>query len=134
MFREHVIVNEVEESLKNAIDQDEGRVLIREFTVAAQIEPEYGLPYHEWFIEFDTPPKQKEIFAARVDKAMQAKNIYYNDLIEGKILRPLLIREVKKNGFKNYMKSIGKLGGQNKVPRVANNREIADALKKHLIK
>ena len=65
---------------------------------------------------------------------MQAKNIYYNDLIEGKILRPLLIREVKKNGFKNYMKSIGKLGGQNKVPRVANNREIADALKKRLIK
>ena len=133
-FGEHVIVNEVEESLKNAIDQDEGRVLIREFTVAAQIEPEDGLPYHEWFIEFDTPPKQKEVFAARVDKAMQAKNIYYNDLIEGKILRPLLIREVKKNGFKNYMKSIGKLGGQNKVPRVANNREIADALKKRLIK
>jgi phage-related tail protein len=65
---------------------------------------------------------------------MQAKNIYYQDLIVGKVLRPLIIQEVVKEGFTNYMKSIGKLGGQNKVPRVADNRKIADVLEAYLVK
>ena len=133
-FGEHVIVSEVEQALKEAIEQQEESVRVREFTVAPQIEPKEGLPYHEWFIEFDTPPQDKIAFALKIDQAMQAKNIYYQDLIVGKVLRPLIIREVVKEGFTNYMKSIGKLGGQNKVPRVADNRKIADVLEVYLVK
>ncbi len=132
-FGEHVIVSEVEKALKQAIDLDSSNVRVREFTVAPEIEPERGLPFHEWFIEFDTPPRNLNAFAKRIDMAMQAQNIYYNDLITGKILRPLQIREVVPEGFKNYMKSIGKLGGQNKVPRVSDNRKIADVLNDYLI-
>jgi len=133
-FGEHVIVSEVEKALKQAIDSEKETVRIREFTVAPQVEPEEELPYHEWFIEFDTPPADLKNFAAKIDQALQGKNIYYNDLIEGKVLRPLLIRKVGKDGFKKYMKSIGKLGGQNKVPRVSDNRNIADKLKDFVIK
>lgn len=132
-FGEHVIVSEVEKALKQAIDSDLTNVTVREFTVAPQVEPQKGLPYHEWFIEFDNPPINLEAFASRIDKAMQVQNIYYNDLIIGKILRPLLIRNVAPEGFKKYMKSEGKLGGQNKVPRVSDNRKIADVLNDYLI-
>ena len=132
-FGEHVIVSEVERALKQAIDSDLTNVTVREFTVAPQVEPQKGLPYHEWFIEFDNPPINLEAFASRIDEAMQAQNIYYNDLIIGKILRPLLIRNVAPEGFKNYMKREGKLGGQNKVPRVSDNRMIADVLNDYLI-
>ena len=133
-FGEHVIVSEIEDSLKEAIDQDSSIVRVREFSVAPQIEPELGLPYHEWFIEFETPPKNLEVFAKKIDDVMRAKNIYYNDLITGKILRPLILRKVVTEGFKKYMKSIGKLGGQNKVPRASDNRKIANVLKDYLIK
>jgi len=133
-FGEHVIVSEVEQALKQALDSEKEAVRIREFTVAPQIAPKEGLPYHEWFIEFDTPPANLERFAAKIDLALQAKNIYYKDLIEGKVLRTLLIRQVGKEGFKMYMKSIGKLGGQNKVPKVADNRNIADKLEGFVIK
>ena len=129
-FGEHVIVSEVEQSLKEAIEKTEDIIRVKEFTVAPQIAPKTGLPYHEWFIEFETPPKEKDTFANNIDFAMKSKNIYYNDLIEGKILRPLVITVIQKNGFQEYMKSIGKLGGQNKVPRVSDNRLIADSLKK----
>ena len=105
-FGEHVIVSEIEDSLKEAIDQDSSIVRVREFSVAPQIEPELGLPYHEWFIEFETPPKNLEVFAKKIDDVMRAKNIYYNDLITGKILRPLILRKVVTEGFKKYMKSI----------------------------
>ena len=131
-FGEHVIVSEVEQSLKEAIDKTKEIIRVKEFTVAPQITPKAGLPYHEWFIEFEKPPKGKDIFAANIDYAMRNKNIYYNDLIEGKILRPLVITEVQKNGFQKYMKSIGKLGGQNKVPRVSDDRLIGDSLEKYI--
>ena len=132
-FGEHVIVSEVERALKQAIDSDLTNVTIREFTVAPQVEPQKGLPYHEWFIEFDNPPVNLEAFASRIDDAMQAQNIYYNDLITGKILRPLLIKKVAPEGFKNYMKSQGKLGGQNKVPKVSDDRKIVEVLNDYLI-
>ena len=132
-FGEHVIVSEVEQSLKEAIEKTEEIIRVKEFTVAPKITPKAGLPYHEWFIEFETSPRGKDIFAANIDYAMRNKNIYYNDLIEGKILRPLVITEVQINGFQKYMKSIGKLGGQNKVPRVSDDRLIADGLKKFTI-
>ena len=132
-FGEHVIVSEVEQSLKEAIEKTEEIIRVKEFTVAPKITPKAGLPYHEWFIEFETSPRGKDIFAANIDYAMRNKNIYYNDLIEGKILRPLVITEVQINGFQKYMKSIGKLGGQNKVPRVSDDRLIADSLEKYII-
>ena len=127
-FGEHVIVSEVEQALQQVVSRSKEEILIRELTVAPQISPTEGLPFHEWFIEFDTPPKDLDQFAFEVDKAMINKNIYYKDLIAGKILRALVIRPVAKGGFKSYMKSIGKLGGQNKVPRVSDNRKIADQL------
>ena len=127
-FGEHVIVSEVEQSLKKAIQQEEKEVMIREFTVAPQVKPKSGLPYHEWLIEFEVEPINLEKFALNIDQAMQKKNIYYDDLIRGNILRPLIIKKVMKDGFQNYMKSIGKLGGQNKIPRVSDNRKIANAL------
>ncbi len=132
-FGEHVIVSEVEQALKEAIDYDKADVRVREFTVAPELKPAKGLPFHEWFIEFETLPKDVKVFAKKIDGVMQEKNIYYNDLIAGKVLRPLIIRLVVKGGFVSYMKSIGKLGGQNKVPRVNDNRKIANVLKEYLI-
>ena len=131
-FGEHVIVSEVEQALQQAVASERTEVMIREFTVAPQVKPNTGLPYHEWFIEFDQPPADLNTFALKIDQAMQNKNIYYNDLITGKVLRPLVIRMVAKDGFKNYMKTIGKLGGQNKVPRVSDNRKIAEVLISYL--
>ncbi|AEH00870.1 GH3 auxin-responsive promoter family protein [Lacinutrix sp. 5H-3-7-4] len=130
-FGEHVIAKEVEHALKMATKTE--NISINEFTVAPQISPESGLPYHEWFIEFEKVPENKLALAQKIDAAMQQQNSYYLDLIEGKVLQPLKITIVPKNGFKNYMKSIGKLGGQNKIPRLANDRKIADALKNQII-
>ncbi len=125
-FGEHVIGKEVEDSLKEAIEGE--NISINEFTVAPQVNPVSGLPYHEWFIEFENTPENIEGLASKIDKALRNKNSYYNDLITGNILRKLVVRQVKQNGFNEYMKSIGKLGGQNKTPRLANNRDIADKL------
>ena len=125
-FGEHVIGKEVETAMKEATRDTS--IAVREFTVAPQVNPAQGLPYHEWMIEFETPPTDITAFAAQLDQAMEAQNIYYQDLIQGKVLQPLVVTAVKKDGFKHYMKSIGKLGGQNKVPRLSNDRKIADAL------
>lgn len=126
-FGEHVIGKEVEEALQQVAQQHGLRIV--EFTVAPQIAPpEGGSPYHEWFIEFDEAPKNLESFAADLDAAMIAQNIYYRDLIEGRILRPLVIRSLPRDAFRMYMKNEGKLGGQNKVPRLSNDRKIAQVL------
>ena len=125
-FGEHVIAKEVEYAMKKAVK--EHGIEISEFTVAPQTNPPEGLPYHEWLIEFEGEPKNLDIFAQSLDKYLQEQNSYYLDLISGKILKPLVITSVKKNGFQEYMKSIGKLGGQNKIPRLSNDRKIADAL------
>lgn len=127
-FGEHVIGKEVETAMKEATANTDIR--IKEFTVAPQVNPESGLPYHEWLVEFDVKPKDRVAFEARLDAAMEAQNVYYQDLIQGNVLRPLVVTDVAKNGFQTYMKSIGKLGGQNKVPRLSNDRKIADALPK----
>ncbi|MBK8969598.1 MAG: GH3 auxin-responsive promoter family protein [Lewinellaceae bacterium] len=126
-FGEHVIGKEVEEALLPVANAMGVRIV--EFTVAPQVNPsEGGLPYHEWFIEFDTPPADLPAFEAAVDRAMREQNIYYDDLITGNVLRPLVIRALPRDAFREYMKTQGKLGGQNKVPRLANDRKIADAL------
>ena len=130
-FGEHVIGKEVEKALNDSILGTE--INISEFTVAPQVNPKNGLPYHEWFIEFENEPKDLEDLASKIDASMQAQNIYYFDLIEGKVLRPLVIRKVKKGGFHEYMKSIGKFGGQNKIPQLSDNRKIADILQDFLV-
>jgi hypothetical protein len=127
-FGEHVIGEEVEQSLIRAAEEE--GVRITEFTVAPMIQQGKGKSYHEWFIEFENKPADLDGFANKVDINLRNKNIYYNDLITGNILLPLHIRPVKKHGFIDYMKSIGKLGGQNKVPRLSNDRNIATALEK----
>ena len=123
-FGEHVIGKEVERALQEAMVGTNSS--INEFTVAPQITPTSGLPYHEWFIEFENEPVDIDAFAMEIDNKMRLQNSYYNDLIEGKVLKNLVITKVEKNGFQNYMKSIGKLGGQNKIPRLSNDRIIAN--------
>ncbi|CAM2734581.1 Phenylacetate-coenzyme A ligase PaaK, adenylate-forming domain family [Flavobacterium succinicans] len=122
-FGEHVIGKEVESALQEAIQGS--AIRINEFTVAPQITPKEGLPYHEWFIEFENEPEDEVAFAEAIDQAMRKQNIYYDDLILGNVLRKVVITKVAKNGFQDYMKSIGKLGGQNKIPRLSNDRKIA---------
>ncbi|MFH6966005.1 GH3 auxin-responsive promoter family protein [Flavobacterium sp. FlaQc-28] len=126
-FGEHVIANEVENAMKEATAGT--NIVINEFTVAPQITPSSGLPYHEWFIEFENEPENMETFAAAIDDSMRKQNIYYDDLITGNVLQKVVVTKVSKNGFQEYMKSQGKLGGQNKIPRLSNNRDIADNLK-----
>jgi hypothetical protein len=127
-FGEHVIGKEVEHALKQAMENTS--IQINEFTVAPQIIPLEGLPYHEWFIEFENAPENIIAFAEAIDAEMRLQNTYYDDLIVGKVLQKLVITKVPKNGFQEYMKSIGKLGGQNKIPRLSNDRTIADLLKR----
>jgi len=126
-FGEHVIGKEVESALQEAIIGT--NIRINEFTVAPQITPKEGLPYHEWCIEFENEPDNLETFALQIDEAMRKQNAYYDDLIVGNVLRTVVIKKVAKNGFQEYMKSIGKLGGQNKLPRLSNDRSIADFFK-----
>jgi hypothetical protein len=129
-FGEHVIGEEVEYSLMKAAT--EAGVQITEFTVAPMISGGKGKSYHEWLVEFDHRPDNMDHFADLVDQNLRQKNIYYDDLIRGNILLPLKIRTVKKNGFIDYMKSVGRLGGQNKVPRLSNDRSLAGAMEAFL--
>lgn len=125
-FGEHVIAEEVEKALKQAAEQQHAEIV--EFTVAPMVTPTDGLPYHEWFIEFHKMPDDLERFRLAIDDSLQKQNIYYRDLIQGHILQSLKLRLLKKDSFINYMRAQGKLGGQNKVPRLANDRKIADEL------
>ena len=127
-FGEHVIGKEVEQAMQEAIIDSDVRV--SEFTVAPQINPKEGLPYHEWFIEFENEPEDMFALAKKIDESLQKQNSYYFDLIKGKVLQPLKITQVKKGGFQDYMKSIGKLGGQNKLPRLSNDRKIVEGFPK----
>ena len=125
-FGEHVIGEEVEYALLKAANEE--GVAITEFTVAPAISQKEGKSYHEWFIEFDNEPIDMASFRDKVDDNLRQKNVYYDDLIRGNILQKLQIRKIRKNGFIDYMKSEGKLGGQNKVPRLSNDRDIAEKL------
>jgi len=125
-FGEHVIGKEVEQAIVNTVSRF--KASLTEFTVAPQVNPDSGLPYHEWFVEWDVEPKDLEKFSNELDVAMQEQNIYYKDLIKDKVLRPLVVTSVENDGFRRYMETQGKLGGQNKVPRLSNDRKIADAL------
>lgn len=126
-FGEHVIAQEVEKALKNTLEKFPAT--ISEFHIAPQVNPTEGLPYHEWFIEFQTPPENMEAFKKELDHQIQIQNDYYFDLIDGKVLQRLKITSIAENGFNSFMKSQNKLGGQFKLPRLSNDRQIADALK-----
>jgi hypothetical protein len=126
-FGEHVIGEEVEQAMLQACAMHQAKVT--EFTVAPMIQQGAGKSYHEWLVEFEAPPADMQQFSQTLNNLMREKNVYYDDLMRGNILLPLQLTTVARNGFINYMKSIGKLGGQNKVPRLSNNREIAEALK-----
>ncbi len=131
-FGEHVIAKEVEEALSKAIAASDARV--NEFTVAPQINPEgQGLPYHEWFIEFEKQPSDMPRFIRELDDALQEQNTYYYDLIQGKVLQLLKVRCIRENGFRDYMKHIGKLGGQNKIKRLSNDRQMAEELTSYTV-
>ncbi len=125
-FGEHVIGEEVEHALLKAANEENIKII--EFTVAPNISQNEGKSFHEWFIEFENAPNDINSFIEKVDNNLRNKNVYYDDLIRGNILEKLQIRQVRKNGFIDYMKSIGKLGGQNKVPRLSNDRKVADEL------
>lgn len=130
-FGEHVIGKEVEDAMLRTCEQLKAKVV--EFTVAPQINPQDGgKPFHEWYIEFDTEPENLKAFAECLNNEMVKQNIYYDDLITGHILRPLEIRKMSKEAFRKYMKSEGKLGGQNKVPRLSNDRKLVDALSPYI--
>lgn len=131
-FGEHVIGEEVERAISQTAEKHNAQVV--EFTVAPQVEPPEGLPYHEWFIEFSKDPDDLQAFAQELDCALQHQNSYYLDLISGSILRPLIVRSVVTKGFEQFMKSQGKLGGQNKIPRLSNDRKIANALSGNLLR
>jgi len=129
-FGEHVIGEEVEAAMLKAANEQ--NIKITEFTVAPMIAQGDGKSYHEWLVEFEDTHANLDEFEKKIDDNLRQKNVYYDDLIKGNILQPLKITSLQKNGFINYMKSQGKLGGQNKVPRLSNDRIIADELKNYL--
>lgn len=128
-FGEHVIAFEVEEAMKAALERFPAQ--ITEFHLAPQVNPDEGLPYHEWLIEFEKEPENMDLFRSELDDQLRKRNTYYDDLITGNILQKLQITKLKKNAFHEYARSQGKLGGQNKIPRLANDRKIADQLELH---
>jgi len=127
-FGEHVIGKEVESAMQETLEAHNAHVT--EFTVAPQVTPKEGLPHHEWWVAFDKLPEDLATFAATLDVAMRKQNTYYDDLISGGVLRPLVVRPLPTDAFEQYMKNIGKLGGQNKTPRLTNDRKIAEGLNK----
>ena len=129
-FGEHVISEEVEQSLSDVCKIK--NLYLLEFTVAPEINPKKGLPFHEWWIEFENPKIELKEIEEILDQKIQERNIYYKDLIKGKILKNLEIRLVKKGGFNKYMNSLGKFGGQNKIPKLSNNRNFVEGLKNYI--
>ena len=125
-FGEHVIAEEVEGAAQEAVAAHGG--VMSEFHVAPQVTPDEGLPYHEWVVAFDTLPEDMAAFATTLDAALQTRNPYYKDLIQGAVLRPAVVTPVPADRFTEAMRKRGKLGGQNKVPRLANDRAMADLL------
>ncbi|MFZ1658459.1 MAG: GH3 auxin-responsive promoter family protein, partial [Flavobacteriales bacterium] len=125
-FGEHVIAEEVEGALKDAVAAHPCEVA--EFTVAPQLSPKEGLPFHEWHIEFAAQPKDMAAFSLAIDAALQRRNPYYKDLITGNVLRTLVIIPVPRGGFATWMKARGMNDAQSKVPRLANDRKYVEGL------
>ncbi len=131
-FGEHVIVEEAEEAITEAAKNT--GTLVTEFTLAPLVDNPDGLPCHQWFVEFSKEPDDMKQFAEILDKSLQERNPYYKDLVSGNILQRAIVEKVPKNTFNRYMKSVGKLGGQNKVPHLSNDRKIADWIEDNILK
>jgi hypothetical protein len=125
-FGEHVIIEEIEYCMSKAIEKF--NLQVTEFTVAPQVNPSEGLPYHEWFIECDGMNHDMDIIASYIDELLQSKNSYYKDLIVGQVIQSLKINLLVPHTFEKYLTAQGKMGGQNKVMRVRNDREMVDLL------
>jgi hypothetical protein len=126
-FGEHVIGEEVEKAMKETMSKFKEAEVV-EFTVVPNVTPKEGLPHHEWLVEFAKIPADLEAFAKDLNINLQKLNTYYNDLISGNILTNLKITPLKRDAFREMMKAKGKLGGQNKVPRLSNDRTLAEEL------
>lgn len=126
-FGEHVIAEEVEKAMNKTLVKFP-EVSIVEFTVAPQVNPDSGLPLHQWYVEFANKPHNLSDYEKDLNLQLRKLNSYYDDLITGNILRGLEIIPLNINAFRDYMKSQGKLGGQNKLPRLSNDRKIAEFL------
>jgi GH3 auxin-responsive promoter len=124
-FGEHIIAEEADKAMAHACAVTQQ--IVDEFHLAPQVHPAEGLPYHEWFVEADDA-LHIHILAEALDQKMQELNIYYKDLIAGHVLQKAQVTLVPRGTFNRYMASQGKLGGQNKLPRLSNDRKIADAL------
>jgi hypothetical protein len=125
-FGEHVIGKEVEQAIAEISSQENLKII--DFTVVPEVNPKEGLPYHEWFIEFEKSPSDMRALSETIDQSIRSQNIYYNDLRTGHILRTAVITPIRRNGFRDMMKKKGKLGGQNKVPRLSNDRTLVNEL------
>lgn len=125
-FGEHVIAEEVEGAIQDAMAKAGG--VVTEFHVAPEVNPQEGLPFHEWFVEFSKAPDDEKAFEAAVNAGVIQRNPYYRDLISGSILQNAQLRKLEKGVFHQAMANRGKLGGQNKPPRLANGREFASEL------
>jgi hypothetical protein len=125
-FGEHVIAEEVEGAVQDAMAKAGG--VVTEFHVAPEVNPQEGLPFHEWFVEFSKAPDDEKAFEAAVNAGVIQRNPYYRDLISGSILQNAQLRKLEKGVFHQAMANRGKLGGQNKPPRLANSREFASEL------
>ena len=125
-FGEHVIGEEVESSIAEVSEKH--NAVVRDFHLAPEVAPKKGLPYHEWFVEFETKPKSMKDFSADLCQALQERNTYYADLLKGKVIQTAVVKPLKKNSFNKAMAANGKLGGQNKIPRLSNDRTFADQL------
>lgn len=129
-FGEHVISEEVNKAMIAACASHQAEV--SEFTVAPMVLPGEGESYHEWFIDFDRKPMDIVAFSETLDTELRKQNAYYDDLRAGAMLKPAHLRVLRRNATRDYMRAQGKLGGQNKFPRLSNNRKIADWLMEYI--
>ncbi len=130
-FGEHVIAQEAEDAITEAAAAT--GAVVTEFTLAPLVDNPDGLPCHQWFVEFSKKPEDVQRFATVLDQKMQEQNPYYKDLVSGNILQPALVEMLPAGSFTRYMKSIGKLGGQNKVPHLSNDRKIAEWMEDNVL-
>ena len=125
-FGEHVIGEEVETAMSIALEKHGG--VISEFHLAPKVQVKEELPYHEWLVEWEQEPNDLSAFAMTIDEEMCKQNVYYKDLIDGNILMQAQIHSLPSGTFRRFMETRGKLGGQNKVPRLSNDRNMADEI------
>ncbi|GAB4374488.1 MAG: GH3 auxin-responsive promoter family protein [Salibacteraceae bacterium] len=122
VFGEEVIVDNAERALAQACEFCQARV--KEYTVAPVFMDNKKAGAHEWAIEFEKQPEDLEKFCEKLDSALMSVNSDYEAKRKGdRVLRKPMIRAVRPGTFYEWMKQRGKLGGQNKVPRLSNDRK-----------